>query len=66
MIKRFADLINDLGGAAEVARIANVTTGAVYTAKSRQEIPHRWRLPLYQEAERRQIKIDPTLLGMDT
>jgi nitrogen regulatory protein PII-like uncharacterized protein len=60
-IKGFIDA---LGGAKAVAALNRVGVTAVYMAVNRGSIPHKWRLPMFEEAKSRKIKFAPSLLGV--
>jgi hypothetical protein len=64
MVNTMDDLIAELGGAEAVARLMDVTPGAVHVARHRGAFPHRWRVLLWQEAETRRLEVRPELLGM--
>jgi hypothetical protein len=66
MVTTMDDLIDELGGAEAVARLMNVTPGAVAVARHRGAFPHRWRVLLFQEATARRVAVKPELLGMAT
>jgi hypothetical protein len=54
-----------LGGIKAVAELVGVKEPAVYMAALRGSIPHRWRLPIFKEAERLKVQIAPELLGLE-
>jgi hypothetical protein len=57
--------VSALGGARAVADLIGVQPGAVYMATWRNSIPHRWRLPLFQQAKTQKLRFDPALLGLE-
>ena len=65
MLHTVEQVINKLGGSAEVAKLIGVGVPAVSNAKNRQHFPHSWRMKIWQEAQRREIEIAPHLIGMD-
>lgn len=62
MIKTIDDLIDMFGGTTAVANMFGVGQSAVSNVRARGRIPHRWRLRLLREAEKRGLKLDPRLL----
>ena len=65
MLHTVEEVIDKLGGSAEVAQLVGVGVSAVSMAKSRKHFPHAWRMRLWQEAQRRDLQIAPNLIGMD-
>ena len=65
MLQTVEEVIDRLGGSAEVADLIGVGVSAVSNAKSRNSFPHSWRMRLWQEAQRRNVEIAPALIGMD-
>lgn len=63
MLTTVEQVIKELGGARNVAQLVGVSLPAVSNAKKAQHIPHRWRMTLYQEAQRRNVVIAPELIG---
>lgn len=64
MLNTVSEVIEGFGGAADVASLNGVTVEAVYNAIRRGSLPHPWRLRLYQEAQARNLAINPSLLGV--
>ena len=65
MLTTFSEIIDEYGGAAPFAREFGLDLSAVCRAKRKGQIPYKWRMPLFQDAQRRKIKIAPELLGME-
>lgn len=63
MLMTVDDVIRELGGATQVARILSVGVPAVSNAKKAGRFPHRWRMRIYEEADRRGLRIAPELIG---
>lgn len=64
MLQTVDQVIAELGGPSEVAKLVGVSLPAVSNVKSRGSFPYRWRIPIMQEAQRRNLQIDPALLGL--
>ena len=65
MLQTVEEVIDRLGGSAEVADLIGVGVSAVSNAKSRNSFPHSWRMRLWQEAQRQNLEIAPDLIGMN-
>ena len=65
MLHTVEQVVEKLGGSAEVAKLIGVSVPAVSNAKNRQHFPHSWRMKIWQEAQRRDMEIAPHLIGMD-
>ena len=63
MLQTVDDVIDKLGGSAEVAALVGVGVSAVSMAKKRKHFPHSWRMRLWEEAQRRDLEIAPDLIG---
>ena len=65
MITTVTDLVEKLGGTSRVAEMVGVNAPAVSNAKSRNHIPHSWRMRMFQEVQKTGIEVEPSLIGLD-
>jgi hypothetical protein len=63
MISTERELVEQLGGVRAVSKLVGVSETAVRMSYNRG-IPARWHMRLYQETQRRKIKVSPELLGL--
>lgn len=65
MVKTVDELVEAFGGTSAFADVFGFGRPNVSRARTENRLPHPWRLPVYREAERRKMKVDPILLGLD-
>lgn len=65
MINTVEALVDEFGGIKPFAAAVGVSLPPVYRAIDLDHLPFKWRMPLYAEAKRRRLRVDPKLFGLE-
>lgn len=65
MLNSVSQIIDAFGGTFRFAEAFDLNPSSVSRARRVGRIPYRWQVRLLDEAQRRQIRIAPELLGLE-